>query len=187
MSRFETYSDLPGQAVIAARPAPLYPILACLAGAAWPPLWATLLVWPPHAVLPGRDMDWRLVVLLIGLIAVPLALYRILAERRRDGRPGTRLGVVWRFVFYGGLLAAGLQALVALAMAVAGWLEAGDPAQALGFTETTLLIFGVGFLPVAVMVGISYALWAGLCAAFIAYEPQGEAPDRMNRVVRRTI
>ena len=63
----------------------------------------------------------------------------------------------------------------------------GDPAQALGFTETTLLIFGVGFLPVAVMVGISYALWAGLCAAFIAYEPQGEAPDRMNRVVRRTI
>ena len=52
---------------------------------------------------------------------------------------------------------------------------------------TTLLIFGVGFLPVAVMVGISYALWAGLCAAFIAYEPQGEAPDRMNRVVRRTI
>ena len=37
------------------------------------------------------------------------------------------------------------------------------------------------------MVGISYALWAGLCAAFIAYEPQGEAPDRMNRVVRRTI
>ena len=53
-----------------------------------------------------------------------------------------------------------------------------------GIAMTSLVI---GFLPVAVMVGISYALWAGLCAAFIAYEPQGEAPDRMNRVVRRTI
>ena len=42
MSRFETYSDLPGQATIAARPAPLYPALACLAGAAWPPLLLTL-------------------------------------------------------------------------------------------------------------------------------------------------
>ena len=143
MSRFETYSDLPGQAVIAARPAPLYPILACLAGAAWPPLWATLLVWPPHAVLPGRDMDWRLVVLLIGLIAVPLALYRILAERRRDGRPGTRLGVVWRFMLYGGLAAAAVQIVMAVAMSVMGWFEAGDVMQALGATETTLSLIHI--------------------------------------------
>lgn len=179
MSRFESYSDLPGQATIAARPAPLYPILACLAGAAWPPLWLTLPFWPPHAFLPGRDMDWRLVVLLIGLIAVPLALYRILAERKRDGRPGTRLGVVWRFMMYGGLAAALVQIVVALGMTVMGWLEAGDFMQGLGATETTLLIFGVGGLPIAMIVGVSYALWAGLCAAFIAFETRPAVKDRL--------
>jgi len=179
MSRFESYSDLPGQATIAARPAPLYPVLACLAGAAWPPLLLTLPFWPPHAFLPGRDMDWRLVVVLIGLIAVPLALYRILAERKRDGRPGTRLGVVWRFMMYGGLAAALVQIVVALGMTVMGWLEAGDFMQALGATETTLLIFGVGGLPIAMIVGVSYALWAGLCAAFIAFEARPAVKDRL--------
>ncbi len=179
--------ELPGQVAVAPRRQTSARVAAAVAGAAWPPLILTLPFWPPNTWMPGPEMDWRLMILLVGLIATPLCLWRLGRERERHGRPATRLGVVWRFVFYGGLLAAGLQALVALAMAVAGWLEAGDPAQALGFTETTLLIFGVGFLPVAVMVGISYALWAGLCAAFIAYEPQGEAPDRMNRVVRRTI
>ena len=146
MSRFESYSDLPGQATIAARPGRTPRILACLAGAAWPPLWLTLPFWRPHAYLPGRDMDWRLVVMLIGLITVPLALYRVLNERKRDGRPGTRLGVVWRFMMYGGLAAALVQIVVALGMSVMGWFEAGDVMQALGATETTLLIFGVGGL-----------------------------------------
>ena len=50
-------------------------------------------------------------------------------ERERTGRPSTRLGVVWRFMFYGGLLAAALQALFALALCVFGWFEAGDIAE----------------------------------------------------------
>jgi hypothetical protein len=124
-------------------------------------------------------MDWRLVVMVIGLIAVPLALYRILNERRRDGRPGTRLGVVWRFMMYGGLAAALVQIVVALGMTIMGWFEAGDFMQALGATETTLLIYGVGGLPIAMIVGVSYALWAGLCAAFIAFETRPLVKDRL--------
>ncbi|HEX8660859.1 MAG TPA: phthalate transporter, partial [Brevundimonas sp.] len=90
-----------------------------------------------------------------------------------------RLGVVWRFMFYGGLLAAGLQAMLALIVSVVGWFEAGGIAQAAGATETTLLIYGVGGLPIAVLLGVSYALWAGLCAAFIAFMPQPEVRDRL--------
>ncbi|MBU3970434.1 MAG: hypothetical protein KKE42_09535 [Alphaproteobacteria bacterium] len=125
------------------------------------------------------EIDLRLVTLVIGLFAVPGGLWLLARERDRTGRPSTRLGVVWRFMFYGGLLAAGLQALFALALCILGWFEAGGIAQAAGATETTLLIYGVGLLPVAVMVGVSYALWAGLCAAFIAFRTQPEVRDRL--------
>jgi len=60
-----------------------------------------------------------------------------------------------------------------------GWFEAGDLGQAMGATETTLLIFGVGGLPIAMIVGVSYALWAGLCAAFIAFEPKPAVKNRL--------
>jgi len=179
MSRFETYTDLPGQAVIHARPGPVYPVLAALAGAAWPPLLLTLPFWPPHALEAGRELDWRLMVLALGVVASPLCLWRITTERRRTGRPSGRLGVVWRFMLYGGLVAAALQVVLALTMVVSGWLEAGDFMQALGATETTLLIFGVGGLPIAMIVGVSYALWAGLCAAFIAFEARPAVKDRL--------
>lgn len=179
MSRFETLEDFPGQTAIARRKAPASAPLACLAGAAWPPLLLTLPFWPPGNWLPGLEMDWRLTVLLIGLIAVPAGLWAVTTERARAGRPGTRLGVVWRFMLYGGLLAAALQTLVALTMTVQGWLEAGDLGQAMGATETTLLIFGVGGLPIAMIVGVSYALWAGLCVAFIAFEPRPAVRDRL--------
>jgi hypothetical protein len=68
---------------------------------------------------------------------------------------------------------------MAVAMSVMGWFEAGDVMQALGATETTLLIFGVGGLPIAMVVGVSYALWAGLCAAFIAFETRPAVKDRL--------
>jgi hypothetical protein len=73
-------------------------------------------------------------------------------------------------MLFGGLTAALVQVVVSLAMVVMGWLEAGDLMQGLGAAETTLLIFGVGGLPIAMIVGVSYALWAGLCVAFIAFE-----------------
>ncbi|MBU1348189.1 MAG: phthalate transporter [Alphaproteobacteria bacterium] len=171
MARFDTAADLPGQTPVIWRRTRTAIPLAALAGVAWPPLILTLLVWPPQNWLPGREIDWRLTVLLLGLIAVPAGLYVIRRERDRRGRPGTRLGIVWRFMLYGGLAAAVLQTLLALFMAVVGLIQSGDIAQGFGATETTLLIYGVGGLPVAILVGVSYALWAGLCAAYIAFVP----------------
>jgi hypothetical protein len=180
MRRFETPADLPGQQPVIWRRSGGAPALAALAAAAWPPLILTLLIWPPSNWLPGRETDWRLMVLVIGLLAAPLGVSVLRRERERTGRPASRLGIVWRFMLYGGLLAAALQTLMALVMMVLGWFEAGDLAQAIGATETTLLIFGVGGLPIAILVGVSYALWAGLCVAFIAFMPQPPAvKDRL--------
>ena len=176
MARFDTAADLPGQTPVIWRRTRAAIPLAALAGVMWPPLILTLLVWPPQNWLPGREIDWRLTVLVIGLVAVPAGLFVIRRERDRRGRPGTRLGIVWRFMLYGGLLAAVAQTLLALVMALLGLVEAGGVAQGLGATETTLLIYGVGGLPVAILVGISYALWAGLCAAYIAFVP---APEKV--------
>jgi hypothetical protein len=174
--RIDRIEDLPGQTRVMRRPSPLALPLAALVGAAWPPIVLTLLVWPPENWMPGRDIDWRIVLLALGLIAVPAGLMMIQRERDRRGRPGTRLGIVWRFMLYGGLLAAGLQTLVALLMVIIGLVASSDVLQGIGATETTLLIYGVGGLPLAVLVGVSYALWAGLCAAFIAFVP---APEKV--------
>lgn len=175
----EKPEDFPGQQRVTWRREPHRIVLAAVSGALWPPLAITLVIWPPNNWLPSFEMDWRLVVLVIGVLAVPGALWLLARERERTGRPSTRLGVVWRFMFYGGLLAVGLQAMLALTVSMVGWFEAGGVAQAAGATETTLLIYGVGGLPVAVLLGVSYALWAGLCAAFIAFMPQPEVRDRL--------
>jgi len=175
----ERAEDFPGQERVTCRREPHWRVLAAIAGALWPPIPITLMIWPPQNWGPSLEVDPRLVALVIGLIAVPVGLWLLRRERERTGKPSTRLGVVWRFMFYGGLLAAGLQALFALILCVFGWFEAGGIAQAAGATETTLLIYGVGLLPVAVMIGVSYALWAGLCVAFIACRPQPEVRDRL--------
>jgi hypothetical protein len=176
MARFDSAADLPGQTPVIWRRTRASILLAALAGIAWPPLIVTLLIWPPENWLPGRDIDWRLIVLLLGLLSVPAGLFAIRRERDRRGRPGTRFGIVWRFMLYGGLLAAAAQTGLALLVSVLGLIEAGSIIQGLGATETTLLIYGVGGLPVAILVGVSYALWAGLCAAFLAFAP---APARV--------
>ena len=82
-------------------------------------------------------------------------------------------------MFYGGLLAAALGAVFALAQAVLQWLSAASFGEGVGGSETSLLIYGVGGLPFAVLIGVAYALWAGLCAAFIAFSPQPEVRDRL--------
>lgn len=183
----EKPEDFPGQERVTWRREPWRIGLAAVVAAMWPPLVITLLVWPPkeNHWMPGLETDWRLVVLVIGLLAAPMGLWLLARERTRTGRPSTRLGVVWRFMFFGGLLAAGLQALLAVVVSVVGWFEAGGVAQAAGATETTLLILGVGGIPVAVLVGVSYALWAGLCVAFIAFMPQPEVRDRLGLMGER--
>ncbi len=175
----ESPKELPGQTLIAWRKHPAAVPGAIVLGAAWPPLVLTLPLWPPANWMPALDMDWRLLVLVIGLIAVSAGVWAVSRERDRHARPTTRLGVIWRFMLYGGLLAATLQAGLALFTAVAGGVGSHDVGQAAGFAETALLIFGVGMLPVAVVVGISYALWAGLCVAFIAFRPRPVVRDRL--------
>ena len=165
--------DLPGQAAIKWRDSPgLWALLAGLAAVAWPPVILTFPFMPPSQVMPGFDMDWRLQVLIAGVIAVPVGMYMLARERDRSGSPSTRLGVIWRFLLYGGLLAAALQVLTALVMLGLRWAEAGALSQSLGAAETTLLIYGVAGLPLAMLIGLSYALWAGLCVALIAFTPR---------------
>ncbi|MBB4081174.1 phthalate transporter [Brevundimonas lenta] len=177
--KLEKPEDFPGQERVVWRPEPQRTVLAALAGVAWPPIVLTFFIWPPQNWLPGPEIDWRVRVLLVGLLAIPGGMWLLARERERTGRPATRLGVVWRFMFYGGLLSVALAAVVALLLAVFGLFEAGGIAQAAGATETTLLIYGVGGLPFAVVIGVAYALWAGLCTAFIAFTPQPEVRDRL--------
>lgn len=169
--RFQTPAGLPGQRPVVWRKSTGSIALALAAGVAWPPLILTMLIWPPQNWVPGRETDWRLTVLLIGIVAVPLCLKFLAGERERTGRPTSRLGIVWRFMLYGGLLAAALQALLTLLMVVLSLFEVGGFMQGVGAIETILLIYGVGGLPIATLVGISYALWSGLCVAFLAFHP----------------
>ena len=81
------------------------------------------------------------------------------------------------------LLTRAVRNSVPITVMVLGWFEAGGFIQGIGATETTLLIYGVGGLPVAILVGVSYALWAGLCAAFIAFQPAPpEVRDRLGLI-----
>lgn len=179
----ERPEDFPGQTRVVWRREPHRIVLAAILGALWPPLVITLAVWRPKNWVPGLEVDWRLLVLFIGFLAVPGGLRLLDRERRRTGRPATRLGIVWRFMFYGGLLAAALGALFALLQSVLQWLHAANVGEAVGGSETSLLLYGVAGLSVAVLVGVSYALWAGLCVAFIAFRPQPEVRDRLGLMV----
>lgn len=177
MGRIESLEDLPGRETVAWRGSPAALLIAGIAGALWPPLWATLPIWPPLNWRPGLEMDWRLTLLVIALIAVPSGLALLRREIERSGRPSTRLGVIWRFILYGGLLAAGLQLVMAVVQLVLGAIESGSFLQGLGAVETLLLIYGVSGLPVAILIGVSHGLWAGLIAAFVAFKPR-PAPVR---------
>jgi hypothetical protein len=180
----ERPEDFPGQQRVVWRREPQRIVLAAVAGALWPPLVLTLAIWPPHNWVPGPEMDWRLIVLLMGAVAMPCGLWLLARERDRSGRPSTRLGVVWRFMFYGGLLAAALAAVLAVLQVIRQWMSAASFGEGVGGSETSLLIYGVGGLPFAVLIGVAYALWAGLCVAFLAFGKQPEVRDRLGVLAR---
>ena len=179
MSRLDRIEDLPGLKRVAPQRSTQRTVLASLAAAAWPPLIITLAIWPPENWASGVDTDWRLVLLALGLIAAPVGLWMLRQTHAQVGRPSTRLGVVCRFMVFGGLLAAAVQILIAVVMSLLSVIASQSLMQGLGALETTLLIFGVAGLPLAVLVGVSYALWAGLCVAFIAFAPAPVVKDRM--------
>ncbi len=175
----ESLDELPLQATVARRRDPMRSYLANLAGAAWPPLIVTLFIWPPHNWIPGLEFDWRLSVLLVGVFACAPFLWLIDRERLVGRGPTTRVGIVWRYLYYGGLLSAALWILMTLVLALVGAVSSTSLGQVLGAAETNLMVYGVGALPIAVIVGLSYAFWAGLCAAFIAFEPKPPVRDRL--------
>ena len=96
MSRLDRIEDLPGLKRVAPQRSTSRTVLAALTAAAWPPLIVTLIVWPPENWASGVDTDWRLVLLVLGLIAAPVGLWMLRQTHARAGRPSTRLGVVKR-------------------------------------------------------------------------------------------
>lgn len=179
MSGLRRFDDLPGLKRVAPRRSARANILASLAAAAWPPILLTLPIWPPTNWASGVDTDWRLVLLLVGLVAAPIGIWLLNRIHDRTGRPSTRLGVVFRILIFGGLLAAALQTLMAVVLTTIAVMASSNFGQALGAAETTLLIFGVAGLPMATLVGLSYSLWAGLCIAFIGYRAAPVVRNRM--------
>lgn len=175
--RSSVLDSFPGGERVVPRRTPQARITASLLAAAWPPIIATLFKWPPHNWLSGLDTDWRVVLLVVGLIAAPLGLLRLEGAKRPGDAPWTRRAVVARYVIYGGMLAAVLQVLITLALSIAYGFSGHGLAEALGAIETVLMVYGVAGVPVALMVGISYALWGGLCVAYIAYK-KAPAPVR---------
>jgi hypothetical protein len=171
--------SLPGLKRVAPRRGAGALIPAALAAAAWPPVILTLFIWPPENWWSGVDTDWRLVMLAVGLVGTPVGLWLLLNSHARTGRPSTRLGVVCRFTVFGGLLAAAMQTVMAVVMAALSGVASQSLLQGLGAIETALLIYGVAGLPVAVMVGVSYALWGGLCVAFLGFVPAPVVKNRM--------
>lgn len=178
MSGLRRFDDLPGMKRVSPRRSAKANIIASLAAAAWPPILLTLPIWPPTNWASGVDTDWRLVLLLVGLVASPVGIGLLNRIHSRTGKPSTRLGVVLRFLIFGGLLAAALQTLIALVLTTMAIISSANIGQAIGAAETTLLIFGVAGLPLATLVGLSYSLWAGLCVAFITYRPAPVVRDR---------
>ena len=81
----ERPEDFPGQTRVAWRREPHRIVLAAILGALWPPLIVTLPLWPPNNWAPGLEIDWRLVVLFIGLdtcLAIMQVLYEGLADSK---------------------------------------------------------------------------------------------------------
>lgn len=160
---------LPGKERVVPRRSVQSRIIATLAAAAWPPILLTFPIWPPHHIWAGLDTDWRLVLLAVGLISAPIGIARLAGAKRPNNAPWTRRAVIARYVIYGAVLAGSLQFLMALALAVIAGVSGESFVQGLGAIEAVLLVYGVIGVPLALMVGVSYALWGGVCVAYLAY------------------
>jgi hypothetical protein len=163
-----------GTAKVDWREAPaLWGFLGWLAGTLWPPLPFTWLLWPPTREAGGFLHDWRVVVAVAGAIGVAVIMRLIAAERRREGAPRTRFGVLVRFVAYG-FLAALLAAVgVALVGAVMSLFAPGDAFRRIGEIKAAFLM-GLATLPVALVVGVSYAVWAGFIVGVVSFAPRAQ-------------
>lgn len=150
------------------RPSPwAWAPVAWAAAVLWPPVSATLLFFPPA---DGAFLqDWRLKAMAAAGVGVAAGMFLIRREREETGTPFTRVGVLMRFFVLGALFTAALIILAALAMAVTGAPFGSGVGAFFGALKTTLFLFGVAGAPFALLIGLSYALWAGLAVAIVAF------------------
>ena len=64
-------------------------IIATLLAAAWPPILVTFPLWPPYNLFAGLDTDWRIILLVVGLVAAPIGLARLAKAKRPNNVPWT--------------------------------------------------------------------------------------------------
>jgi hypothetical protein len=152
-------------------PAPLWIALAWVLGVAWLPLPLTLALWPSSDTGIETIRDPRAIAMVAGAISVTLTFYLINRERRRDGGPRTRLGVFLRFLAYGFVFTLLLTALADVGQAIRALFDEGDWFRRLGEAKATL-VMGIVVMPLALVFGISYAVWAGLAACLVAFGPR---------------
>jgi hypothetical protein len=127
--------------------------------------------------------DWRYTALAAGAVGVTLILWLIDKERVSEGAPRTRLGVMIRFVAYGFMFSLLAAVTVAIVIALFALLGQGDVYQRLGEMKTAL-IMGLAALPLALIVGVSYALWSGFAASIVAFVPR--SPVRLRHALLDT-
>lgn len=164
--------------------------LGWLAAVAWPPIVGTLILLPPTEEAGGLLNDWRLKALLAAAIAVGAIIWIVRGERERDGAPSTRLGVLSRFLLFGFIFSLAALIILVLAASVMTIFGSEGLLPTLGEIESTLFLFGVAGLPFALMVGVSYALWAGAMIALIAFaspETAGVARPRKRKPQRAPV
>jgi hypothetical protein len=160
---------LPGTAKIEWRePAALWSAVALLVGLFWPGLVITLILFPPSHLAS----DWRTTATLAAAIGIGVALWLIAQERRAEGFPRTRQGVLARFILFGAVFSVVAQVVVAVLIALVNAFSERDVVSGIEGMKTDLFMFGVVTLPFSLAVGVSHAVWAGLVAALVAFTPR---------------
>jgi len=159
-------------------PLELWTALGWLAAVAWPPIVGTLFIFPPTEEAGGLLNDWRLKALVAAGIAVAAIIWIVKGERERDGNPSTRMGVLSRFLLFGFIFSLAALIILVLGASFMTVFASEGFLSTLGEIESTLFLFGVAGLPFALMIGVSYALWAGAMVALISFAPPEAAGRR---------
>lgn len=170
MSR-RTFSSLFTGPVTWREPVGLYTFVGWLSAVAWPAIVGTLIAFAPTREAGGLLHDWRLKALVAAGIAIAAIIWLVKGEREREGGPSSRLGIIARFLLFGFIFSLAALILVVLGFAIFSAFGNEGFLPALGGIESTLFLFGVMFLPFALMVGLSYALWAGVMVSVITFAP----------------
>jgi hypothetical protein len=172
------FSQLFTEPVAWREPVGLYTFVGWLAAVCWPAVVGTLVMFPPTREAGGLLHDWRLKALIAAGMAIAAIVWLVRGEREREGGPTSRLGIIARFLLFGFIFSLAALILVVLGFSIASAFGNEGFLPALGGIESTLFLFGVAGLPFALMVGVSYALWAGFMVATISFAPPNPSVPR---------